>query len=132
MLKDFLSSIFIYLFMLIFFYFTGRISHHSLSIILNKNLLLFIWQKPDWEILYEIAALNQCTVLCLSKCPIIVKVTGHRSATLLTLNFFTDIFQRLYHTISLILCRTAIMKSIYFCIKVFSMTAFVHSINSND
>lgn len=44
MLKDFLSSIFIYLFTLIFCYFTGRISHHSLNIILNKKSV-FIHMK---------------------------------------------------------------------------------------
>ena len=40
-------------------------------------------------------------------------------------------FKDFHHTISLILCRTAILKKIYFCRSLTSMAACVHSLNFN-
>ena len=82
--------------MLIFSYFTSCISHLSLVIIFNKvsvsvhleatagksstKLLLYFSTKP--------------IKIYLWKCSIFVKVAGCRLASLLNLNFCTDIFQK--------------------------------------
>ena len=99
---------------LTFYYFTGCISYLSLVIIFNKMSVSIYLEAASWRSstkwLFYVS--NKPIKLCLWKCSIFTKVAGYRSATLLKLNFFTDVFQRF--GISLILSRTAILKNVDF------------------
>ena len=81
---------------LTFYYFTGCISYLSLVIIFNKMSVSIYLEAASWRSstkwLFYVS--NKPIKLCLWKCSIFTKVAGYRSATLLKLNFFTDVFQR--------------------------------------
>ena len=87
-----------------------KVLYCQLHLIINfNNVALFHWiyftsffdhyiEQNTCEIFYETAVLNpsQANKIFLWKCPVLIKVTGYRFATWLKLNFFTDIFQRLW------------------------------------
>ena len=90
-------------------YFTVCVSYLSLIIILNISIFIHseaATERSSSKLLFWISAKQIKT--CLWKRPVLNKVAGYRSPTLLKLNFFTGVFQRFWSYNQLDTLTTAI------------------------
>ena len=94
----------------------------SISLISISYLSL---TSSHWELFYKIAFKISAKWISLGKCHVLLQLYQNWTSSLV---FFEDFD----HTISLILCRTDILKNIYFYRTPSSVAAYFYSLNSNN